>query len=119
MRADYHSALFCGMTTTGAGCVSGGVSWMVWLFMSHTVRPFFFVSECLPVFLGFVNCDSVARSTAAHECPCRGGSLYLRFTHRRGTLCGDRLAHVWGEQGRSVPPLFVAGSASVFMVGGA
>ena len=73
------------MPATGAGCVSGGVSWMVWLFMSHTVRPFFFVSECLPVFLGALNCDTVARSTASLNSIVLLATLNTWLTPKSGT----------------------------------
>ena len=68
MRADYHPALLLWDACHGCwvrewGSFLDGVAFHV----AHRT-PVFFVSECLPVFLGAFNCDTVARSTAAHEC---------------------------------------------------
>ena len=54
--------------------------------MSHTVRPFFFVSECLPVFLGAFNCDTVARSTASLNSIVLLATLNTWLTPYSGTL---------------------------------
>ena len=68
--------------------------------MSHTVRPFFFVSECLPVFLGAFNCDTFARSTASLNLIVLLATLNTRFTPRRGTPSARWLAPSYGVVSR-------------------